>query len=113
MGQLKLDVEEARPSTVRNSTAQYGIFVSCNKCAGVHETGISITMEDGPVDKQSIGDFYGGKSLPKTLATLSQESFPCPLTGRQFIQKDARQIFLIPIKARPASDARRNKKGHE
>ena len=51
MTQLKLEVEEALASTVRNSTAQYGIFVSCNKCAGVHETGISITMEDGPVEK--------------------------------------------------------------
>jgi hypothetical protein len=115
MVQLKLDAEEARPPTARNSTAQYGIFVSCNKCAGVHETGISITMEDGPTDKQSIGDFYGGKSLPKTLATLSKESFPCPLTGRQSIQKDARQIFLIPIKTRPTNenDARRNRKGNE
>jgi hypothetical protein len=102
MGQLKLGVEEARPSTAR--TAQYGISVSCNKCAGMHETGISIAMEDGPIDKQSIGDFYGEKSLPKSLATLSQESFSCPVTGRQSIQKDARQIFLIPIKARPTNE---------
>ena len=67
MTQLKLEVEEALASTVRNSTAQYSIFVSCNKCAGVHETGISITMADGPVEKHSIGGFYSGKSLPKTL----------------------------------------------
>ena len=104
MTQLKLDVEEALPSTVRNSTAPYSIFVSCNKCAGVHETGISITMEDGPVGKHSISDFYSGKSLPKTLATLSNQSFPCPLTGRQFIQKDTKQIFLVPIKGRPTTE---------
>src|SRR5262245_7941350 len=114
MTQLKLEVEEALPSTVSNSTAQYSILVSCNKCAQVHETGISITVEDGPHDKQSIGDFYGGKNLPKTLATLSSQSFPCPLTGRQFIQKDTKQIFLVPSKGRPTSvnDWRRNRKAH-
>ena len=113
MTQLKLEVEEALASTVRNSTAQYSIFVSCNKCAGVHETGISITMEDGPVEKHSIGGFYSGKSLPKTLATLSNQSFSCPLTGRQFIQKDTKQIFLVPIKGRPTeNDPRRNRKAH-
>jgi hypothetical protein len=47
MTQLKLEVGEALPSTVSNSTAQYSILVTCNKCAGVHETGISITMEEG------------------------------------------------------------------
>jgi hypothetical protein len=113
MTQLKLGIEKVLASIVQNSTAQYSIFASCNKCAGLHETGISITIEDGPVDKQNIGDFYNGKSLPKTLAGLSSESFSCPLTGRQFIQKDTKQIFLVPIKGRPATenDARRNRKG--
>jgi len=113
MTQLKLEVEEVLSSTVGNSTAQYSIFISCNKCAGVHETGISITVENGPHDKQSIGAFYSGKSLPKTLATLSSQSFPCPLTGRQFIQKDTKQIFLIPVKASTGeNDSRRNRKAH-
>jgi hypothetical protein len=96
MTQLKLEVGQALPSTVGKPAAQYTILVSCNKCAGEHETGISITIEDGPVDKRSLGGFYSGKDLPKTLATLSNQSFPCPLTGRQFIQKDTKQIFLVP-----------------
>src|SRR5262245_9066270 len=104
MTQLKLEVEAALRSTLRNSTAQYSIFVSCNKCAGVHGTGISITMENGPVDQQSIGEFYSGKRLPQTLATLSNQSFPCQLTGRQFIQKNTKQIFLVPIKSRRTTE---------
>jgi len=109
MTQLKLGIEEALAS----STAQYSIFASCNKCAGVHEMGISITMEDGPVDKQSIGDFYNGKSLLKSLASLSSTVLTCHLTGRQFIQKDTKQIFLVPMKGQPTTenDARRNRKG--
>jgi hypothetical protein len=113
MTQLKLGIEAPLASTVHNSMAQYSIFASCNKCAGVHEMGISITVEDGPVDKQSIGDFYNGKSLPKSLASLSSTILACHLTGRQFIQKDTKQIFLVPIKGQPTTenDARRNRKG--
>lgn len=96
MNQLR----EAEAFTVNDSTGHYSVFVSCNKCAGMHETGISITIENGPVHKQSIGDFYNERSLPNTLASLPNESFPCPLTGRQFIQKDTKQIFLVPIKSR-------------
>src|SRR5678816_1511790 len=114
MTQLKLGIEAALASTVHNSTAKYRIFASCNKCAGVHETEISITIEDGPIDKQSIGDFYNGKSLPKSLATLSSTLLTCHLTGRQFIQKDTKQIFLVPFKGQPTTenDPRRNRKGH-
>ena len=114
MTQLKLEVGQALPSTVSNSATECSIFVSCNKCGREHETGISITIEDGPVKKHSIGSFYNEKSLPKTLATLSNQSFPCPLTGRQFIQKDTKQIFLVPIKGRSISetDPRRNRKAH-
>lgn len=113
MTQLKIGIGEALASTA-HSTAQYSISVSCNRCAGMHETGISITIDGGPVHRQSIGDFYEGKSLPKTLSTIASDSFSCPLTGRQFIQKDTKQIFLVPIKGRPApeNDARRSKKGY-
>jgi hypothetical protein len=114
MTQLKVGIEAALASTEHNSTAEYSIFALCNKCAGMHETGISITIEDGPADKQSIGDFYNGKSLPKSLAALSSTILTCHLTGRQFIQKDTKQIFLVPIKGRPTSenDTRKNRKGH-
>ena len=94
---LKTGINEALASTAHNSARQFSVFASCHKCAGVHETGISITMEHGPVDKQSIGDFYNGKSFPKSLASLSSTILTCHLTGRQFIQKDTKQIFLVPI----------------
>jgi hypothetical protein len=111
MTQLKLGIEKVLAATVHNPTAQYSIFASCNKCAGVHETGISITIENGPVDKQSIGDFYDGKSLPKMVAGLTNEGFSCPMTGRQFIQKDTKLIYLVPIKGRPATENPARRKG--
>jgi len=60
--------------------------------------GISVSMENGLADKQSIGDLYDGKSLPKNLANLSQNSVTCSKTGRQSTQRDNHQIFLVPTK---------------
>src|SRR5262245_19101721 len=96
--QLKLSMQEKPPSTAHNLTSQYSIVVSCNKCDGMHELGISVTMDNGPTDKQSIGNLYDGKSLPKNLADLIQNSVTCPKTGRQSTQRNNHQIFLLPIK---------------
>jgi hypothetical protein len=96
--QLKLAIEEAAASTAHKSTAQYSIVASCNKCAGVHDMGISVTMENGPTSKRSIGELYDGKSLPKSLANLTQNSVTCPKTGRQSTQRNNHQIFLVPTK---------------
>jgi hypothetical protein len=96
--QLKFAIEEASPSTAHNSATQYSIVVSCNKCAGMHEMGISVTMENGPASKQSIGELFDGKSLPKSLANLTQNSVTCPKTGRQSTQRNNYQIFLVPTK---------------
>jgi hypothetical protein len=60
--------------------------------------GISVAMAEGPADKQSIGDFYAGKTLPKSLADLTSRSITCPKTGKQSIQKNNQQIFLVPTK---------------
>ncbi len=96
--QLKLAIQEGSPSTAQNPTSQYSIVASCNKCAGLHDMGISVTMENGPAGKQSIGDLYDGKSLPKNLANLTQSSVTCPKTGRQSTQRNNHQIFLVPTK---------------
>ena len=96
--QLKFAIEEAPPTTARDSATQYSIVVACNRCAGLHETGISVTMENGPSSKQSIGEWFDGKNLPKSLANLTQNSVTCPKTGRQSTQKNNHQIFLVPTK---------------
>ena len=93
--QLKLSIQDALHST----KAQYGVFVSCNKCGGEHDMGISVVMEDGPFVKRSIGDLYNGKTIPKDLADLAHNSVSCPTTGRQSTQKNHHQIFLVPTKS--------------
>jgi hypothetical protein len=91
--QLKHAIEGAIPSS---TTTEYSIVVTCNKCAGMHEMRILITIEDGPAAQQSIGKLYDGKNLPKSLENLTNTSISCPKTGRQSTQKNHYQIFLVP-----------------
>jgi len=84
---------------MKSSQTLYDVLVSCNKCGSVHEMGISVVVEDGPIDKQSIGALYKGKTLPKNLADLANNSVSCPRTGRQSTQKNHEQIFLVPSKS--------------
>jgi len=97
--QLSHTMADAVHSTTKNSQTLYDVFVSCNKCGGVHEMGISVALEGGPFIKQSIGALYKEKSLPKNLADLANHSITCPRTGRQSTQKNQQQIFLVPPKS--------------
>ena len=96
--QLKLGIQEAIPLTTNNSVARYSIVALCNKCGGTHDMAVTVILKDGPIEKQSIGDLYDEKTLPKNLADLTSRSISCPKTGRQSIQKDNHQIFLVPTK---------------
>jgi hypothetical protein len=96
--QLKLGIQEATPPTPNNSAARYSIFSLCNKCGGTHDMAVTVILNDGPIGKQSVADFYDGKTLPKNLADLTSRSVSCPKTGRQSIQKDNHQIFLVRAK---------------
>lgn len=97
--QLNRTIGEASHSIAKTSQTLYGVLVSCNKCGGVHEMGFSVVLEDGPFDKQSIGALYKGKTIPKNLADLANNSVSCPKTGRQSTQKNNQQIFLVPTKS--------------
>jgi hypothetical protein len=97
--QLKLKIDDGARSIAPKLPAEYGVLVSCNKCGGIHDMGISVAMEKGPADKESIADLYEGKILPKSLAELTNRSITCPKTGKQSIQKNNQQIFLVPTKS--------------
>jgi hypothetical protein len=96
--QLKLGIQEATPPTTKKSPVRYSTFALCNKCGGTHDMAVFVILNDGPVEKQSIGHVYNGKTLPTSLAPLTSRSISCPATGRQSIQKDKHQIFLVPAK---------------
>ena len=96
--QLKLDIRDSIPPCAKNLAVQYSLLALCNKCGATHEMAVSVILNDGPIEKQSIGHVYNGKTLPKSLADVTSLSVSCPKTGRQSIQKDKHQIFLVPAK---------------
>jgi hypothetical protein len=90
----KLAIGEAVPITAKKSRAQYRVFVSCNRCGGEHEMEISVVMEDGPSDKQSISNLYDGKTLPQNLADLTNKiASPAPRQGGNPLRKTTTTSF--------------------
>jgi hypothetical protein len=79
--QLKLGIQEAIPPTTKNSAVRYSTFALCNKCCGTHDMAGSVILEDGPIEKQSIGHAYEGKILPKSLADLTALASVAPRQG--------------------------------
>jgi rubrerythrin len=61
-----------------------------------------ITLEDGPVRRQSVAESYTESNLPPELAALKDKRIYCPKTGRHYAQKNDNQIFLVPVDVRPA-----------
>jgi len=58
---------------------------------------ITVTLDDGPAERESIGNTYAGKALPPKVATLNHNIMTCPETGKRFVQEDNNQIFLVAI----------------
>src|SRR5262249_41413004 len=92
------------PANVRISSNEYdnrrcSIVVCCNKCARIHDTGISLLMKRCPVRKQSLADLYKQK-VPKRVKKLSRTIVTCPWTGKRSLQTDNRRIFLVPTNSR-------------
>ena len=77
--------------------AKYSVIFFCNECSKVHPLGVAVVLDDGPADKQSIGDFYAGKELPPEVATLISNESKCPNTGRTTTQEDNKQVFIVPV----------------
>jgi hypothetical protein len=96
--QLKFGIHDSIPASTKNLAVQYNLLALCNKCGATHDMAVSVMLNDGPIEKQSIGRVYNGKTLPKSLADLTSRGVSCPKTGRQSIQKDEDQIFLVPAK---------------
>ena len=75
---------------------QYDIYVRCVECDAVHPMRIRIHLDNGPMEKQSIGETFRGKTRPPQLQAIEGHKTLCLKTGRMFIQQDHNQIFLVP-----------------
>jgi hypothetical protein len=74
----------------------YDVYVYCNECLNEHPMGMIYRIEQGPPEKISLGGIYQGTPLPPQAQAVEAHKTLCPKTGKAFIQKDRRQIFLVP-----------------
>jgi hypothetical protein len=77
---------------------QYDVYALCDECGNEHPMGIGIHLDEGPDDRRSIGDIYEGKSRPPQILAIEGHKCLCVRTGKQFIQKDDKQLFLVPVR---------------
>lgn len=77
--------------------AKYSVHFFCDECSRVHPLGISISLNDGPVDKASINDVYQGKEIDPMIVNMQNNFTQCPVTGHMTSQKDNNQVFLVPV----------------
>ena len=80
-----------------DALAKYNVYALCIACGELHPMDVSVTVENGPKTKHSVGQTYQGKELSPQLAKLRERQIYCPKTGRQYPQKNDKQIFLIPV----------------
>ncbi len=76
--------------------AIYSVYFFCDECSEIHPLGTTVSLDDGPAEKVSIGDAYSGKELNPNIANLLNHKITCPNTGKITFQKDNKQIFLVP-----------------
>ena len=77
--------------------AEYAIHFFCDECGKVHPLGIAVALDDGPAEKESIGNLYAGKELPERIGKVIGNMTTCPNTGKLTAQKDNNQVFLVAI----------------
>ena len=75
---------------------QYDIYVSCNECGSVHPMGIGLHVDTGPTDERSVDAAYERLSLPPQIHAIEGHKTLCLKTGKWFVQKDLKEIFLKP-----------------
>lgn len=77
--------------------ANYRVVAFCDHCTDSHDYPIAIELSDGPIDKESIGNYYAGRDLPESVANVVGNQITCTTTGKPLMQKNNYQIYLVAI----------------
>ena len=76
--------------------ARYYVLAVCDACGGLDLMKM-VQLDDGPTERQSIGEAYSGKTLPPDLLDLPRLLVTCPKTGTPFVQSDYDKMYLEPF----------------
>src|SRR5215510_5103942 len=78
---------------------EYEIVVRCRECNREHPVLLKIHLNHGPKGKQSVAEFFHGRSMPPQVKTIQWHKALCLRTGKQFKLEAADQIMLVPPSA--------------
>jgi hypothetical protein len=76
---------------------KYMMHVFCHECSVPHPSGIVIECDELLASDQSVGDIYDGWEVPQEIVVMLGNYFTCPNTGKGYMQRDNRQVFLVRI----------------
>jgi hypothetical protein len=76
-------------------TYRYMIHVFCEECSEPHSTAIVIYRDEEISSTRSVADIYQGRDIPVEIVMVVGNQFHCPRTGKFFLQRDYRQVFLV------------------
>lgn len=74
----------------------YEIFIRCNECKREHPILMKIHLDQGPDRKQSIAEYYRGRSMPPQVTSIQGHKALCLRTGKTFKLENDDQILLVP-----------------
>ncbi len=73
----------------------YDISVRCKLCGRDHPVLLRLHIEEGPDHKQSIAEFFRGRSLPPQVTAIRWHKALCPITGRTLSLENDGEVFLV------------------
>ena len=80
----------------------YEIYVGCNECNREHRILMKIHLDEGPDGKQSVAEFFRGRSAPPQVTSIHGHKALCLRTGKTFKLEKDEQIFLVPPNSKTA-----------
>ena len=78
--------------------ASYEIYFRCTDCKREHPIHLKIDLDHGPDRKQSIAEFFRGRSMPPQVTAIRGHKAFCLKTGRTFQLENDDQILLVRSK---------------
>jgi hypothetical protein len=75
----------------------YEIYVQCIDCGGEHPLLMRLFLVDGPERRQSIAEWFHGRSIPPQVSALKNHSALCLKTGKKFKLEENDKVLLVPL----------------
>lgn len=74
----------------------YDISVRCKDCGRDHPALLRLHIDETLDRKQSIAQFFHGRSVPPQVAAIRRLKAVCPKTGKNFSLENDSEVFFVP-----------------